>query len=56
MSEEIICKYKVDNSNEVRIFGDFFVENNKKNCKIIYDGKEQELNGVFNTKDIKNKF
>ena len=51
--KQIICKYKIDKSNEVRIFGDKFVENNKKICKIIYDGKELELTGIFSIKDVK---
>ena len=56
MTEEIICKYKIDNENGIRILGDKFVDNNKNICKIIYNGKEQELKGVFNTKDIKNGY
>ena len=36
--------YKVEDSdNEVKIFGKEFVENNKSFCKIINDGKEEEL-------------
>ena len=27
----------------IKIFGDNFVKNNKNKCKIIYNGKEQEL-------------
>ena len=53
MSTEIICKYKINNSDEVRIMDNIFVENNKNICKLIYEGKEQKLIDIFNTKDIK---
>ena len=49
----IICKYKINNSDNVRIFGDIFVTNNKNICKLIYKEKQQDLIAVFNTKDIK---
>ena len=53
MSTEIICKYKINKSDDgTRIMGDTFIENNKNNIKIIYEGKEQELIGIFNTKEI----
>ena len=32
------------------------VDNNKNICKLIYEGLEQELIGIFNTKDIKKIF
>ena len=53
ISNQIICKYKINNSDNITIFGKQFVENNKNICKIIYEGKEQDLNDIFNTKDIK---
>ena len=40
--DEIKIIYKVKD-NEVRLFGDYFVKRYKKNCKLIIDGKEQEL-------------
>ena len=40
--DEIKIIYKVKNK-EVKLFGEGFVERNKKNCKLIIDGKEQEL-------------
>ena len=44
--DEIIIRYKRDNneySNEIKIFGSKFVENNKNICKIIINGNEYEL-------------
>ena len=43
-------KKEIDES-EIRIFGKEFVNNNKNNCKIIYNGKEYELTETFNIKD-----
>ena len=42
---ELIIKYKTDiNENDkIRLFGNEFVQNNKKNCKIIIDLKEYDL-------------
>ena len=42
-----------EKEKEIRIFGDFFVNNNKNNCKIIYDNKYYELNELFDIKSIK---
>ena len=52
--DEINIIYKVEDI-EVKLFGDTFVKNNKNNCKLIVDGKEQELKtyytfGFFSTK------
>ena len=42
--DEINIIYKAkENDNEVKIFGSDFVERNKNRCKIIYEGKEEEL-------------
>ena len=46
---------KIDNENNIRIFGKEFVENNKDNCKIIIKKKEYRLReyfGVENNEDI----
>ena len=41
---EIILKYKTNFiNNKLKIFGERFVKNNKKNCKIITDKKEYNL-------------
>ena len=42
--DEINIIYKVNKDDkEVKIFGSDFVERNKNKCKIIYEGKEEEL-------------
>jgi len=42
--DEINILYKVnEDDNEVKIFDSSFVERNKNKCKIIYEGKEEEL-------------
>ena len=41
--DEIRIKYKINESKEIRLFGDKFVENNKNICKIIIDNKEENL-------------
>ena len=43
--------YKSNKEEKVRIFGYEFVNNNKENCKIIYNGKEFELKEYFNDID-----
>jgi len=40
--DEITIIYKVK-EKEIKLFGEDFVENNKNNCKLIINGKEQEL-------------
>ena len=49
-TNEIIMEYKIDDEETIKIFGDGFVANNKKFCKIIIDGKEKELCSVINKK------
>ena len=44
--DEIKIIYKVKD-NEVRLFDEDFVKRNKNNCKLIIDGKEQELNEKY---------
>ena len=46
-NNEINIIYKIDDK-KVKIFGSEFVKNNKKNCEIIYEDKEYELNEYFN--------
>ena len=49
--DEINIIYKINNNvDKIKIFGYYFVENNKKNCKIIYEGKEYELTEEFNVR------
>ena len=48
-NDEII--YKPNKGGKVRIFGEYFVNNNKIQCKIIYNSKEYELKEYFNDID-----
>ena len=51
-SNEMTIKYKIDEEKEITIFGNDFVNNNNKICKIIINGKEEELCSNFNTENI----
>ena len=55
--KEIILKYKIDsfNENKIKLFGEYFVENNQKNCKIIIDNKEFILCSHFDKNKLKTK-
>ena len=44
---DIIIKYKINNKNKIRIFGEEFVSNNKDNCQIIYEYKKYKLSEYF---------
>ena len=35
--------YNIYDDNKIKLFGHDFVERNKNNCKVIFDGKEEEL-------------
>ena len=41
-----------NNENEIRIFGNKFVSNNKNNCKILYNNKILDLKTEFNVENI----
>ena len=45
---EIIYKPEEDNKEKVRIFGEWFVNNNIYKCRIIYKNEEYELKEYFN--------
>ena len=49
--------YKINKNDEfIKIFGTDFVNNNKNNCKIIYEDKEYDLEEKFDLKNVdKNK-
>ena len=52
--DEITLTYKIANGYLVgNLFGDDFVKNNKDKCKIIFNGKEYDLDNSFNF-DINN--
>ena len=53
MKDEILIKYKVNHDvNDVVIFGEEFVKNNKHICKYIYEHKEYELTPIFDLKNF----
>ena len=44
MVNKIKIKYKIKENNErVKIFGESFVENNKKNCFLVHKCKKYKL-------------
>ena len=46
---EIILKYKTNiNNNKLKVFGEHFVKNNIRNCKMIIDKKEYKLLSYWN--------
>ena len=61
-NEEITLLYQLKKDNfknlekeaAIQIFGYEFVKNNKDKCKILYEGKEYELQSSFKYKDINN--
>ena len=40
---EFIIKYKIGKENKIRIFGDAFAKNNKRNFQMIINNKNYEL-------------
>ena len=40
---EITIQYDVKNNDKIKLFGKKFIENNKNNCKIIVENKEQDI-------------
>ena len=50
-SNEIEIKYIVNGKNEIRIFGNEFVVNNRDKCKIVFKGKEHDLVEHFKIPD-----
>ena len=57
-SQLIKIVYNIPNiyqSQSIRIFGNKFVKNNKKFCKIIYKGKEEELKTYFTIDELTEK-
>ena len=49
----IRIKYKKElYGNQIQIFGDEFVSNNKDKCKIFYNSKEYDLTSKFNVENI----
>ena len=44
---EIILRYKIENNDRIRLFGDFFVLNNKDKLEIIFNEKSYGLDSFF---------
>ena len=40
----MIIIYKIEGKREIKLFGQEFIKNNKNNCKIIIENKEQDNN------------
>ena len=53
---EINIIYDIDKGykNEINIFGDEFIKNNKNKCKMIIDNKEYEITNKFNVENYNN--
>ena len=49
--EEIIIRYKFNQKN-IRFFGQYFVNNNKNNCKIKINDKKMELIESYNNESF----
>ena len=47
---EMIIIYKIENKSRIKIFGNKFIKNNKNNCKIIIENKEQDISEYLNVK------
>ena len=46
--DEIIIEYNLEeNQIDIKLFDEFFVNNNKSKCKIIVEGKDYELQENF---------
>ena len=54
IDNEINIIYNINNQNKIRIFGEYFVNNNKNKSKIEFENKEYGLIEYFNLKDYTN--
>jgi len=50
---EINIIYNINNKERIKLFGDEFVRNNKKICKMIIDNNNYEITEEYNVKIIK---
>ena len=51
---EINIIYNIENKENIELFGDKFVENNKDICKMIIDNKKYNIESIYNVKNYKN--
>ena len=49
-----ILKYSNENKKKIKIFGNLFVEENKKKCRIIINNKKKELKNYITINKKKN--
>jgi len=55
-NDELTLIYKINkNEDKIKIFGKEFVNNNKNNCKILYEGLEYKLQEYFPINRLQNK-
>ena len=52
-TNEIIIKYQIGKEDKIRLFGDKFVENNKRNFEILINNNIYELNSFYKIKNEK---
>ena len=50
---EITIKYKINNDEKLRIFGDIFIKNNKNNFQMYINKNRYELNNIIDIKNLK---
>ena len=55
IKNEMTISYSIGDYNYIRIFSKQFVENNKKNCKIVINGKERELCEYIDKNELETK-
>ena len=48
---EMIIEYIIKKKNKIKLFGELFIKNNKNNCKIIIENKEQEIKEYLNVNE-----
>ena len=54
-ANEFIIKFKIGKENKIRIFGDKFVKNNKRNFQMIINDKNYELDSFYKIENQKEK-
>ena len=47
----MIIEYIIKKKNRIKLFGELFIKNNKNNCKIIIENKEQEIVEYLNVNE-----
>ena len=52
-ANEIIIKYQIGKENKIRIFGEYFVENNKSNFQMKINDKNYNIGSFYNIKNEK---